>query len=132
LILVGENGSGKTTFLRILFNFLSGRWLSLVQFRFTSITAIVDNITFSISREEIAKGIEKLDRRILRGLPIHSRKRITHFIETGQIDRIQSELDKYGIHFKLPSEMLFQQAELFPEGESAGATKQMEENISKL
>ena len=53
LILVGENGSGKTTLLRILFSFLSGRWLSLVQFRFDSIIAIIDGCEYKVSHEEL-------------------------------------------------------------------------------
>ncbi|NER36804.1 MAG: AAA family ATPase [Oscillatoria sp. SIO1A7] len=36
LILVGENGSGKTTFLRILFNLLAERWQELSKFSFNS------------------------------------------------------------------------------------------------
>ncbi len=34
LILVGENGSGKTTVLRLLFYLLSGQWLYLAQYDF--------------------------------------------------------------------------------------------------
>ena len=37
LILVGENGSGKTTILRILYFLLSGQWTSLAAYEFDSI-----------------------------------------------------------------------------------------------
>nr|VFK31284.1 MAG: AAA ATPase domain-containing protein [Candidatus Kentron sp. MB] len=54
LILVGENGSGKTTFLRILFHFLSGLWHSLVQFSFKSIIATINGKEYELSYEELA------------------------------------------------------------------------------
>ena len=63
LILVGENGSGKTTFLRILFHFLSGRWFALSQFKFREVTDKVGNETITLTSEALSKGFERLDRR---------------------------------------------------------------------
>lgn len=105
LILVGENGSGKTTFLRILFNFLSGRWLSLVQFQFDYIVATVDGIEHTIKHEELTTAFERADRRFLGDLPLPIRKRIIEFIEAGQKDRtsigieLRKMCDHYGISF---------------------------------
>lgn len=55
IILVGENGSGKTTILRIIFYFLSGDWRNLLQFPFASISALVDNNDITITKDEIRK-----------------------------------------------------------------------------
>ncbi|WP_139064103.1 AAA family ATPase [Thiorhodospira sibirica] len=48
LILVGENGSGKITFLRILFYLLSDRWISLAQFKFESLSVTISGKRFSV------------------------------------------------------------------------------------
>ncbi len=53
LVLVGENGSGKTTFLRILFYFLSGRWSSLNQFRFEDIIATINGIEYKLTHTDL-------------------------------------------------------------------------------
>ena len=42
LILVGENGTGKTTVLRMLYYLLSGQWSMLKNYKFDSITLSID------------------------------------------------------------------------------------------
>ncbi|HBF89289.1 MAG TPA: hypothetical protein DDX39_11670 [Bacteroidales bacterium] len=39
LILVAENGSGKTTIVNIIYYFLSRQWTKLLRYRFEKITA---------------------------------------------------------------------------------------------
>ena len=55
LILVGENGSGKTTVLRILYAFLSSRIDILKKENFKSIELHYNNITIKKLKEEIDK-----------------------------------------------------------------------------
>lgn len=55
LILVGENGSGKTTILRILYYFLSGNWLPLFRFRFDEIVATIDGREHKVSMKELSR-----------------------------------------------------------------------------
>ena len=43
LILVGENGSGKTTILRIMYLFLSGRWIELLKYDFLKISVLFED-----------------------------------------------------------------------------------------
>jgi len=132
LVIVGENGSGKTTFLRILFYFLSGRWLALAQFSFESITAQVDGESFSVTKAEISKGINKIDRRALAGLPNSLRRRIIELMESGKSDRIPYEMERYGINVRFPSEVIVHQPDLFGSAEAFEANKEMQERISKL
>ena len=104
LILVGENGSGKTTILRILFHFLSGSWQQLFQFRFDKIIATIDGIEHNVTYKEIFKNL-KFDPLMLGDLPPTIRHRAIQLTdelaETGQLDRIPIELhrilDRYGI-----------------------------------
>ncbi|WP_075633326.1 AAA family ATPase [Rhizobium rhizosphaerae] len=54
LILVGENGTGKTTILRIMFYFLSGRFIELSKFRFEEIKAYFGTKEVSVKLEDIS------------------------------------------------------------------------------
>lgn len=69
LILVGENGSGKTTFLRILFNLLAGRWRSLSLFSFESAILTIDGEEIKISHSDVNSFMEKNNEKALRKLP---------------------------------------------------------------
>lgn len=55
LIVVGENGSGKTTIMRILFNCLACRWGSLIDESFNRIEITFDNDTKSFEYEQIGE-----------------------------------------------------------------------------
>lgn len=84
LILVGENGSGKTTILRLLFYFLSGRWEELIPFRFDKIVATINGIDHKITYEEISEIHESVYSRFLQEFPTYIRQKLIYFIETGQ------------------------------------------------
>lgn len=115
LILVGENGSGKTTFLRILFHFLSGRWLSLVQFRFDYIVATIDGKEHIIRHEELSESFEKADRLFLGDLPFAFRRKIIELIEAGQVDRASIEVHKMCDHYGMPFDMIMRRLERLEE-----------------
>ncbi|WP_190233635.1 AAA family ATPase [Rhizobium sp. R339] len=53
LVLVGENGTGKTTILRIMFYFLSGRFFELSKFRFDEINVFFGKKKFSLKHKDI-------------------------------------------------------------------------------
>jgi predicted ATP-binding protein involved in virulence len=52
LILVGENGSGKTTILRLFFYFLSGRWESLNKYKFEKLIITINVTDFKLTQEK--------------------------------------------------------------------------------
>src|SRR3954453_17320135 len=95
LVLVGENGTGKTTFLRLLFNFLSGRWLSLVHFAFERLIATIDGTEFAVTRDEVVSKFRRVDRRALASIPPALRRRVLTFVERGEIDRAMNEAIQY-------------------------------------
>ncbi|MBD8083867.1 AAA family ATPase [Chryseobacterium caseinilyticum] len=52
LIIVAENGSGKTILLRLFFLFFSKQWNELVKYEFEEITALVNDKEFSFKKSE--------------------------------------------------------------------------------
>ncbi|MDD4651230.1 MAG: AAA family ATPase [Methanothrix sp.] len=104
LILVGENGSGKTTILRILFHFLSGNWILLYPIQFQEIIAIIDKEEYKLTREQldgIFKRITNPD--YLRVFPPSIQYHIRNVISHSPPDQVFFELKKlserYGISF---------------------------------
>lgn len=68
LILVGENGSGKTTILRMLFYLLSKQWGKLVAIDFVEISVEIDGFLIRFNKQEFLKNRKNLD-----DLPIPAR-----------------------------------------------------------
>lgn len=56
LILVGENGAGKTTVLRLFYYLLSGRIDALSRYRFDTLTLHVDGKPYCISHPRPSRG----------------------------------------------------------------------------
>lgn len=79
LILVGENGSGKTTVLRILYAFLSSRIDILKKENFKSIELHYNNTTIKKLKEEIDKledAVIKIDSEFIKKIPMSIRRRL--------------------------------------------------------
>ena len=131
LVLVGENRSGKTTFLRILFHILSGRWLSLIQYRFDTIAVTVKGENYELSHELLSKGFEKVDRRFLQELPPPLRKRMMDLIHSGEADRIPMELERLRSRYGIPTEVIMRQLNLF-EDQPRGLNKEIQLQIEKI
>lgn len=131
LILVGENGSGKTTFLRILFHFLSGRWLTLLQFRFQSIVVTIDGHEYSVTHEELLKAFKGADRRALADLPPFVRRKVMEIFEHGDPDRIAFELDKLGTRFPIQPERILRHLEYMGKN-PRGIQKNFQETIKMI
>lgn len=104
LILVGENGAGKTTILRILFYTLSGQWNSLAKFEFDSVTIKIDDTTVTIKKSELVNQFDFNDKNVLRHFPLHVRRKIQRIMEEyngGGIPLSELEMlsDQYGVNF---------------------------------
>jgi energy-coupling factor transporter ATP-binding protein EcfA2 len=131
LILVGENGSGKTTFLRILFHFLSGHWLSLAQFRFDSIVATIDGKEYRINHKDLSKNLQKVDRRILMDLPMGLRNVLMNFIKAGRVDQVPVEIQKSCEHYGLSFELIMRRIEMLDQT-SNGQSKEVLQDIKNV
>lgn len=131
LILVGENGSGKTTFLRILFHFLSGRWLPLIQFKFESIIATVNGTEYRVTHESLTKAFKGIDKRFLADVPSTVRRRVLGHVEKGEIDRAVRELERLGIRYSSPTSLLIRQFDFFSDP-SRSSNKELHESTERI
>ncbi len=132
LILVRENGSGKTTILRIFYYFLSGNWLPLFRFRFDEIIATIDGREHKVSMKELSKYFKKFaDRRLLRDLPSPLQFKIRELIETGRPDQILIELQQMGELYGIPLEYMISRIEKL-EGIPEEPSKKIKEDIEKI
>lgn len=71
LILLGENGSCKTTIIKMLYYTLSLQWEKLCLYDFESIEINIDNDPLVIDYKKILTLLEPIDGGILRNMPSH-------------------------------------------------------------
>lgn len=131
LILVGENGSGKTTFLRILFDFLSGRWFSLLQFKFDTISARISGTEYQVTHESLSKAFERTDRRYLSEMPHVLRHKLMDLVSMREVQDIPGELERWARRHAIPLEVIMRELELF-EDNPRGARKSLQDSIQKI
>ena len=55
LVLVGENGTGKSTVANFIYFFLTRQWHRILNYEFKRIVAILDSKEFIVDREELVK-----------------------------------------------------------------------------
>jgi len=131
LVLVGENGSGKTTFLRILFHILSGRWLPLAQFKFDVIEVVVAGRTYTIEHETLWRAFSKLDRRFLSELPPSVRSRMISLLQSGDTELAMSELRRVSARYGISVDLAIRQLNLF-ENQPSGLGKETAQQIQEI
>lgn len=58
MILMGENGLGKTSILNSLYFTLTQKWRKLLKINFETINLVIDNIVFNFTKEQLTSFIE--------------------------------------------------------------------------
>lgn len=61
LILMGENGLGKTSILNSLYFTLTKKWKKLLKINFEDISLVIDNNNFSFTKTQLASYLESLN-----------------------------------------------------------------------
>ncbi|MGA2939514.1 MAG: AAA family ATPase [Syntrophobacteraceae bacterium] len=92
IILVGENGSGKTTVLRLLFYLLSRQGNLLAQYKFKDLTITIDGQPCTLPYDWLKSTISQTGMHRFMALPPRIRREID-MIRGGPVDLIAPGLD---------------------------------------
>lgn len=113
LILVAENGSGKTTIVNIIYYFLSRQWSKLSSYDFSSIEVFISGESIKISKSEIEITSNKNISRFLKEYGPSMRDRINKVFSIYSLSALRHTGDweivsrKYSIPPHIMHEIMF-------------------------
>jgi predicted ATPase len=135
LILVGENGAGKTTVLNLFYYLLSGQWSSMVKYSFEEITITIGNKPYKLRSADIYKQIRLLGPALNRLLPQRIRQRIVSLTEqTPGSLVITPELEMFCHEQGIPLNLMLRDMELAyrdPSNKNTQPLRQALDSITK-
>lgn len=109
LVLVGENGTGKSTVANLIYFFLTRQWHRMLSYQFRSITATINSHEITIPRDDIAKW--RLERpRLLRLLPASAIETIRNMLLHKPVDEVirSSEVMHFASRYGVPRSALME------------------------
>lgn len=102
LILVGENGAGKTTVLHLFYYLLSGQWSSMVKYQFEELSITIGGKKYTLHYSDIEKSLQNFDRRFLQGLPAAVQHKFMSLMEQREGRLITAELEILCQQYDIP------------------------------
>ncbi|MCP4284483.1 MAG: AAA family ATPase [Gammaproteobacteria bacterium] len=130
LILVGENGAGKTTVLHLLYYLLSGQWSAMAKYQFDSLTLTIGKTKHILRYSDFEESFHRIDKRLLNRLPIPVRRRAITLLEQSEGRLPVPELEILCDRYDIPLHYLLDQIDLFDlprKGKPSALIKTMEE-----
>lgn len=109
LILLGENGSCKTTIIKMMYYSLSLQWSKLRQYDFKNIEINIGNAVIHINKEDISFRLNESIMRKLRKYPFMVRRIIISAVQDDKqidIQAVEKECVRHGIPFDMILETL--------------------------
>lgn len=101
LILVGENGAGKTTVLHLLYYLLSGQWSAIAKYQFESLTLTIGSKKHVLRYSDFEDSLHQIDKRLLRRLPLPVRHKVISLLEQTEgrlpVPELETLCDQYDI-----------------------------------
>ncbi len=131
IILVGENGAGKTTILHLFYYLLSGQWSSIARFQFDELAMTIGNKRHALKHSDFAKPLRKIDHRFLRQLPNEVRHRVMMLMDQQEGGLFTPEIEGLCAEYSIPFHHMIREMDLFdPDaGKEAEALKVALEEI---
>lgn len=120
LILVGENGTGKSTVANFIYFFLTRQWHRMLNYEFKAVVADIDSKPIEVIREDLVKSRDS--DRLLRRLPPGVRSQMRDLISTLSIEYLlhnREEAYRYARQLDLPLSMFSDYLEHLSESEDA-------------
>ncbi len=126
LILVGENGAGKTTVLHLLYYLLSGQWSAIARYKFDSLELTIGETKHVLRYSDFVESLQNIDRRLLRRLPPNARHRAIALLEQNEGRLPLPELEILCDQYDIPLHFLFDEGDLFGHPENKKQSKLIE------
>lgn len=108
IILVGENGTGKTTVLRLLYYYLSGQWNALRRHDFTSLAVSVGGKRIELTRDQLGTAGEPLGARAFGDLPPGLLRHLRNLTFHGDSALGMAELGNISERYGIPADVLLE------------------------
>ena len=111
LVLVGENGSGKTTVLRLLFHFMSSQWFLLRNFHFNSIVANLGGEEIKLDHNELEFETNSENASFFRRLPASVRSRLQLALQEMRLGKVSSSrfyVEEVSKRYDVPLELVYE------------------------
>jgi predicted ATPase len=113
LILVGENGAGKTTILHLLYYLLSGQWSAMAKYEFDCLRLTIGKTKHIVNYSDIEDSLLRIDNKLLRNLPLNIRYRVLALLEQTEGQLPVHELEVLCENYDIPLHYLISQLDLF-------------------
>jgi predicted ATPase len=121
LILVGENGAGKSTVLQLFYYLLSGQWGSMAKYKFESVSMTIENKRYTLKYSDIEKSLRSIDSRLLVHLPPQVRHRVIALLEHSEGRLVTPELERICDQYGVPLHFVLRELDLFEPSRSKKA-----------
>ncbi|MBE7173258.1 MAG: ATP-binding protein [Williamsia sp.] len=111
LILVAENGSGKTTIVNIIYYFLSRQWTKLLKYKFETVSAKINGQNYNLNRKEIDLLSSDKFKRLLKRYPQSIIEKINDYIlstDVGDFYRNPLKLEMWADRVNLPPSIIYE------------------------
>jgi len=131
LILVGENGTGKSTVANFIYFFLTFQWSRMLEKTFKSVYAQLDGIDYKFSNIDIQQfaNLDRTRRREYR-FPLSIRRQIERIRENYSNEEAQQQLYRFSSETGIPVHIL--RDELQQAGEGSGFDEAKAKELKSL